>query len=1010
MFEKNGDASRGERALNKRSSEQTEEREVRIRVDGNEVAFPEGSLLVKLLNRLERKIPQICYHDGLGRPLETCDTCIVQVDGQLKRSCATKIVAGMRVSTDSKGAVEAREEAMHRILGNHELYCTVCDFNNGNCEVHNSAELLGIEHLKYDFEPKPYDVDDSNPFYRYDPDQCILCARCVEACQNVQVTETLTIDWNADQPRVLWDGGSAINESSCVSCGHCVTVCPCNALMEKTMLGEAGHFTSAPWDSVVRPSIEIVKHLEEFTGNAPLFATSNAEAAMREQTIKRTKTVCVYCGVGCSFDIWTRGRKILKVEPNAEAPANGISTCIKGKFAWDFVNSEERLTHPLVRREGKFERASWDEALDKVAHTLRGIAEEHGPDSVAFVASSKCTNEEAYLMQKMARAVFGTNNIDNCTRYCQSPATKGLSRTVGYGGDSGTMRDIEMADVVFIIGSHTATSHPVLASHIKRQQKLRGQYIMVADLLEHEMARRADLFLRPNPGTDLIWVNAVARCILDRGWEDRDFIERRVNDFEAYRESLEPYTLAYAEGMTGIPAEKLEHFAEKVAKAEKVCGLWAMGITQHQNGSDTSTAISNLLLLTGNYGRPGTGGYPLRGHNNVQGTCDFGAMPQYLPGYDMITEDEHRRRYEEGWGVSLSREPGLNNKTMLDAIHEGKLKALFIMGEEMALVDANLNYVEEALEKVDFLVVQEIFMSVTATFADVVLAGAPSLEKEGTFVNTERRIQRLYRALDPLGEARPDWEVLTDLARRLGHDWDYAHPGEIMEEIVKLAPLFAGVTYERLEGYKSLLWPVKEDGTDRAVLYTEEFNFPDGRARFFPVEWTEPSGKPDEAFDLHLNNGRVLEQFHEGNLTYKTPGTKEKVSGAFVEMSPGLAEERGLEEGDWVRLTSRNGTLETRVVVSDVLRMGELYMPVCSTEERVNILSSNAHDPVVDTPAYKEVAVRMEKLGRKGASPMPRTNPRYGHPTPQKGVEVDRKWKRPDYMFPTSERPKGGNV
>lgn len=995
--------------MNEKTNGQAKETPVALHVDGHEVECRGGELLVGVLNRLHRRLPQICYHAGLG-PIQTCDTCIVEVDGELKRACATPVAAGMHVRTDAARAREAREEAMHRILGNHELYCTVCDFNNGDCEVHNAAELLGIEHEKYDFKPKPHMVDDTNPFYRYDPDQCILCGRCVEACQNVQVTETLTIDWEAEHPRVLWDGGRPINESSCVSCGHCVTVCPCNALMEKTMLGEAGHFTNAPWDSVIRPSIDLVKHLETYTGNAPLFATSNAEAKMREQTITRTKTVCVYCGVGCSFDVWTKGRKILKVEPNVDAPANGISTCIKGKFAWDFVNSEERLTYPIVRKEGRFRRATWDEALTVVASRLRSIAAQHGPESVAFVASSKCTNEEAYLMQKLARAVFGTNNVDNCTRYCQSPATKGLSRTVGYGGDSGTMRDIEQADVVFIVGSHTATSHPVLASHIKRQQKLRGQYVIVADLLRHEMAERADLFLRPNPGTDLIWVNAVAKYILDRGWENRDFIAERTNDFDAYRESLAAYTLDYAERVTGIPPDQLRLFAEKITTAERVCGLWAMGITQHQNGTDTSTALSNLLLLTGHYGRPGTGGYPLRGHNNVQGTCDFGAMPQYLPGYDMITEDEHRRRYEEAWGVTLPKEPGLNNKTMLDAVHEGRLKALFVMGEEMALVDANLQYVEEALEKLEFLVVQEIFMSETAGFADVVLAGAPSLEKEGTFVNTERRIQRLYRALEPLGEARPDWEILTDLARHLGHDWGYTHPSEIMEEIAELAPLFAGVTYERLEGYRSLCWPVAADGTDTPLLYTERFNFPDGRARFYPVEWTEPSGRPNAEFDLHLNNGRVLEQFHEGNLTYKTPGTKEKVASAFVQVSPELAEERGLAEGDWVRLTSRNGSLKTRVVVSDVVRKHELYMPVCSTEERVNMLSSNAHDPVVDTPAYKEVAVRMEKLGKRSKSPMPRTNPRFGDPTPQRGVEVERKWARPDYVFPPKPRPEGGHV
>jgi formate dehydrogenase major subunit len=444
-----------------------------VDVDGRARPCREGEALLTVLKREGIAIPSVCHHTSLGA-LSTCDTCLVDVDGKLERACAAPVRPAMRVRTETPEARLAREEAMHRILSNHDLYCTICDNNNGNCEVHNAAKLVGLEHQKYPFTPKPYAVDASNPFYRYDPSQCILCGRCVEACQTVQVTETLSIDWTADRPRVLWDGGAAINASSCVSCGHCVTVCPCNALMEKSMLGRAGHFTALP-APVKERSIDLVKHLEIYTGFDPLFATSDAEAAMREETIAKTKTVCTYCGVGCSFDVWTTGRHILKVEPNPDAPANGISTCVKGKFGWAFVNSDDRLVHPLVRQGDAFERATWDEALQRVARRLREIVDRWGPDSVAFISSSKTTNEECYLVQKLARVVFGTNNVDNCARYCQSPATTALARTVGYGGDSGTMRDIELADVVLIVGSHTATSHPVLAAHIKRQHKLRGQ-------------------------------------------------------------------------------------------------------------------------------------------------------------------------------------------------------------------------------------------------------------------------------------------------------------------------------------------------------------------------------------------------------------------------------------------------------------------------------------------------------------------------------------------------------
>lgn len=1006
----NGRSNGSAHANGVRHRDRHEETEtVQIHVDGQAVSAQAGEPLGKVLKRLDAPVPQVCYHESLG-PVQTCDTCIVRIDGSLGRACGVAVEAGMRVVTQGdRQAAAARTEAVQRMIETHELYCTLCDYNNGDCEVHEAPKMAGLNHQKYDFKPSRHAVDDSNPFYRYDPNQCIKCGRCVEACQDVQVTETLSIDWDAVDPRVEWDDGRKINDSSCVSCGHCVTVCPCNALMEKSMLGEAGHFTKAGQE-VREPAIRLVKDAEEQTGLTPLFATSDAEAKMREQTIKKTKTVCTYCGVGCSFDVWTKGRDILKIQPQPEAPANGISTCIKGKFAWDFVNSDERLTAPLLRSEDadgeeRFREASWDKALTRTAERLREIADEHGPDSVAFISSSKTTNEEAYLVQKMARAVFGTNNVDNCARYCQSPASKGLSRTVGIGADAGTMADMEKADLVLFLGTNTNTSHPVLAAHLKRRQKLFGQEHIVSDIREHEMARRADTFLRPEPGTDLVWLNAAAKHILDNDLHDSDFIEARVNDFDDYRESLDDFTLDFAEERTGLPAETIKDVAERIARAERVCGLWAMGITQHVNGADTCTAICNLLLLTGNFGKPGTGGYPLRGHNNVQGASDFGALYTQLPGYHPVSEDaEARARCAEAWGVDeLPTSEGLNNRTMLDAIHDGDLKALFVIGEELSLVDANIHYVQEALEKLDFFVVQDIFFSTTAEFADAVLAASPSLEKDGTFVNTERRIQRLNRALDPLGESRPDWEILTDLAARLGHDWGYEHPSEIMDEVAGCTPEFAGASYDRLEGYDSLIWPVEADGTDTPLLYTEAFHFPDGKARFFPVEWTEPTDQPDEEYDLHLNNGRVLEHFHEGNLTYKTPGTAQKVEDAFVEVSPALAEERGLAEGDWVTLTSRRGTVETRVVISDEVTGGQLYMPVNSSEERVNVLSSNEHDPVVDTPAYKEVAVTMEPTGEKGSSPVPHTNPKYGNPQPQIGVQVEKKWAREDYSFP------GGN-
>lgn len=971
-----------------------------ITVNGLVQEAQAGERLIDVINRSASKIPQVCYHPQLG-PIQTCDTCLVEVDGGLVRACAISVSAGMRVSTNSAAASDAQREAFDRILGNHLLYCTVCDNSNGDCTVQNTLKLLGVEHQKIPFQTKPYEVDNTNPFYRYDPDQCILCGRCVEACQNLEVNETLSINWEDPHPRVLWDGGSTIGESSCVSCGHCITVCPCNALMETSMLGYAGFFTALP-KSTLAGMIDTVKGIEPETGYGTILRVSDAEEGMRESRIRRTKTVCTYCGVGCSFDMWTKDRHILKVE-SLEGPANGISTCVKGKFAWDHINSADRLTKPLIRQGEIFREATWEEALSLVARRLTEIKAKNGPDSIGLISSSKCTNEESYLMQKLARAVVGTNNIDNCSRYCQSPATTGLFRTVGYGGDSGSISDIAQADLVVIIGSNTAESHPVLATRVKRAHKLRGQKLIVADLREHEMARRADVFLPTQPGTDLVWLSAVSRYLIDEALVKTDFINRWVNGFNEYRKSLEPFTLEFASKRCGLPVNTLKRVAHMIAEAQRVCILWAMGVTQHSQGSDTSTAISNLLLITGNYMRPGTGAYPLRGHNNVQGASDNGSMPNNLPGYQSVDDPEIRARFEDQWKVTLPSSKGLDNHEMVDAIEQGKIKAMYLIGEEMSIVDSNANYVGDAFSKLEFFVVQDIFFGVTCQYADVVLPAAPSLEKEGTFTSTERRIQRLYQVFKPLEGCRPDWRIIQDVANHLGASWNYQHPSEIMAEIASLTPMFAGVTYERLEGYKSLQWPVAADGGDQPLLYTKAFFFPDGKARLFPLSWHEAPEQPDAEYDLHLNNGRLLEHFHEGNLTYRTSGVREKTPDTFVEVSPELAQERQIQTGTWLNLTSRYGRVRVRAVVTDRVHGNQLYMPMNSVESPINRLTSSHTDPITHTPAFKEVSVRMTVLPETGVSPLPRTNSRWGHPTPQRGVEVERKWQRADYRFPGPE-------
>lgn len=970
-----------------------------IKINGVPYEAAEGATILDTINRYSIAHPQICHVPAVD-PIETCDTCIVEVGGQLVRSCSTKAMDGMDIQLTSEKAKAAQTEAMDRLLENHLLYCTVCDNNNGNCKFHNTAELMEIEHQKYPFEPKvdPHEVDMSHPFYRYDPNQCIACGQCVEVCQNLQVNETLSLDWEAERPRVIWDTGVNINDSSCVSCGQCVTVCPCNALMEKSMLGEAGFMTGIKQD-MLDPMINLIKEVEP--GYSGIFAVSEVEAAMRSKRTKKTKTVCTFCGVGCSFEVWTKGRKILKVEPS-EGPVNAISTCIKGKFGWDFVNSEERITTPLIRKNEEFVEASWDEALDLISSKLGGIQKEFGPGSVGFISSSKITNEENYLIQKMARQLFGTNDVDNCSRYCQSPATDGLLRTVGFGGDAGTIQDIAKAGLVIIVGANPTEGHPVLATRVKRAHKLHGQKLIVADVRKHEMAERSDIFMRPKQGTDQVWLMAVTKYIIDQGWHDEAFIKENVNFYDDFKHILENYTLDYAEEMTGISKEVLINVAEMIRDADGTCVLWGMGVTQNTGGSYTSAAISNLLLATGNYRRPGAGAYPLRGHNNVQGACDMGTLPNLLPGYQKVTDDEARAKFEKAYGVEIQPQPGRTNPQMLDAIMEGKMKAMYLVGEDMALVDADANHVDKVLSSLDFFVVQDVFLSRTAQYADVILPAAPSLEKEGTFTNTERRVQRLYQVLPTLGESKADWEILQAVACRLGADWNYSHPSEIYEEMASLSPIFSGNNYEVLEDWGSFLWG-SHDGTNTPLLYVDGFNFPDKKARFALNDWVKPV-EYEAQYDCHINNGRMLEHFHEGNMTNKSKGIQSKVPEIFVEVSPELAKERGIEDGTLLRLVSPNGALKLNALVTDRVQGNELFLPMNSTskDSAINFLTGSAADVNTSTPAYKQTKVRVEVLKAKGKSPLPRTNPRNKKRHPQNGVEVQRKWNRPGYVHLTT--------
>jgi len=972
----------------------------RIWLDNLEVEANEGDTILDIVKKHGIYLPHICYNEGLA-PIQSCDTCLVEVNGKLVRACSTKVEQGMKILVNSKKAIESRKKAVSRILNYHKLYCSVCENNNGDCPLHEAVIRLNINSQNY--IEKPYPIDDSGPFYVYDPSQCILCGRCVEACQDFAVNEVIWINWDLNPPRVVWDStGNKIGSSSCVNCGTCVTVCPVNALMEKSILGEAGFFTWIRKD-IKKKMIESLGKAEE--NFSLLMAFSEIESKARETQIKRTKTVCPYCGVGCSFEVWTKGRKILKVEPKPESPVNGILTCVKGKFGLDFVNSNERLTKPLIREGDRFREASWEEAIEYIARKLKEIKEKYGPDSIGFIASDKMSNEEAYLLQKLARAVIGTNNVDNSARYCQSPATVGLWRTVGIGADSGTIKDIaDYSDLIIIVGHNTTESHPVVGSKIKRAQKIRGAKVVVIDVRKHEMAERADLFIRPKPGTDAAVLAGVANYIISQGWEDKEFIKERVKGFEEFKESIKGFTLDYVESISGVPREQIIKLAEMIHEAKRVSILWGMGVTQHLGGADTSTIISDLLLITGNYGKPGSGAFPMRGHNNVQGVSDFGCLPNYLPGYQKLDEIS---KFEEAWKTKLNPSPGLQIPQMIEGVLEGKIHALYIVGEDTVMVDCGTPLTKEALEKVDFLVVQDMFMTETAKLADVILPAASSLEKDGTFVNTERRIQRFYKALEPIGESKPDWEIIQMVANALGANWNYKHPSEIMDEVAKLCPIFAGVSYSRLEGFKSLVWPVSEDGKDTPLLYVNSFATPDGKAILYPLSWKPPALK-DEVHKITVNTGRVLEHFHVGNMTRRVEGLRKRVPETFVEISKELAEKYSIKNGDLILVKSKfGGEIKAKALISERVSGEEIFIPLYASDpsKGVNNLTGMIIDKASGTPGYKDTPVMIEKLEEGNSStPLPSDNWRFhiNERKKQIGIEVEKKWKREEFKPLTS--------
>jgi len=691
-------------------------------------------------------------------------------------------------------------------------------------------------------------------------------------------------------------------------------------------------------------------------------AQSIGDRQLEELTV--ADTTCGYCAVGCRFDLYSDGEEILAARPTADedAPVNGISTCVKGKFGYDFVNSDDRLTSPLVRDEdGDFRVASWEEALDRVAEGLGGIRDDHGGDALAVIASSKATNEENYLMGKFARQVLGTNSVDNCNRLCHSSTVAGLARTYGYGAASVSVDDVASTDCYLLTGSNTTEAHPVIATRIKQNVR-DGADLLFFDPREVQIAEYATQYSRVQPGYDAVWINGITRHVIENDLYDADFVAERTTGFEDVAEAVQEFTPERVEEVSGVPPAEIASAAETIAEADSCVFGWTLGLTEHSHGTENVIAMANLAAITGNLGKPGTGVSPFRGQNNVQGGGgDMGPLPDNFPGYQDIADDEIRSKFEDAWDCDISPEYGYYTTQMFLAADRDDVRGMYVIGENSALSEPGVNHAEKILRDLDFLVVQDLFVTETAEYADVVLPACSFVEKTGTFTNTDRTVQMVKQVMPPKGDSRPDWQILQDLANRMGRDWDYDSTAEIMEEVNSLTPLYGGISHDRVESEGGLQWPCwDEDHPGTVRLYEEEFNTDDGKAHLEGIGYSEPAETPDEDYPFTLTTGRVLYQYHTGTMTHREEGIMDYTPSDFLEVHPETAAAYGLESGDPVRVESRRGEITVPAQVTDRVGPDTVFAPIHFAESAVNRLTDEEHlDPSAATPEYKVSAVRI---------------------------------------------------
>ncbi|MGA3173557.1 MAG: formate dehydrogenase subunit alpha [Syntrophorhabdales bacterium] len=899
-------------------------KKVRLSIDGHPVSVPEGSVVLTAIQSAGAFVPTLC-HDPALKPFGACRLCIVEIEGMrgLPTSCTTPVREGMIVRTETEEIRRVRRTIVELAIANHPADCLICE-KSQQCELLKVARYVGARQgtdgglrrakLKNG-------RDTSSPAFDFDPNKCILCGKCVRTCDEISGVGAIDFAHRGYQTVVTPFGGRQLAQSVCQSCGECVEHCPTGALMAKDILVPD----------------------------------------------KEVETICPYCGVGCSILVGVRSGRIVRAKGNEKSPVNRGELCVKGRFGLDFVNHRDRLTRPLIRREDVpkgasgditvlFREADWDEALERVARGMANVIESSGPEAAAVLSSAKCTNEENYVIQKFARAALGTNNVDHCARLCHASTVAAALAAFGDGAMSNSISDVDEADVLFVIGSNTTECHPIIGRRIKRAVKNNGAKLIVADPRAIELSESAEVYLSHFPGTDIALLNGMMNLIVEEGLYDTDFVANRCEGFEPFLESIGRYDPTTVEMITGVPADKIRQSARIFGRAKRAIILYGMGITQHTTGSDNVKAVANLLMLTGNLGRKGTGFAPLRGQNNVQGACDMGALPVFFPGYQRVDNPAVKEGFERAWGKSLSAKPGFTVTEMVRAAHDGQLKALYVIGENPLLSEPDIDHAKEALSRLETLVVQDIFLTETAQLADVVLPAGSFAEKDGTFTSTERRVQRVRKAMDPPGAAKADWEIVAALSARLGYIMSYRSSAEIMTEIAKVTPIYGGISHARLEK-GSIQWPCwdfRHPGSP--MLHKDQFSR--GRGRFHVVHDGPPAELPTSAYPIMLTTGRMLEHFHTGSMSHRSRVLETLVPESHVEINPFDANRLGIAEGDSISLTSRRGRVNTKAKKTDRVREGQAFMAFHWGEAPANRLTNPVLDPLAKIPEFKVSSVK----------------------------------------------------